>query len=138
MSLSSSFQPVRRGRHKRRQARSFFFFKADRNARACKVLPRPISSARIPPSWFRKRWRSQATPIFWYGRKILSRDGEREGEGSAPKSLSALHLFLHSAGGLKRGSADIMNSSSEVAWYFSTACENWDRRGASMSPVIRF
>ena len=40
---------------------------------------------------------------------------------TAPKSFSALHLFLHSAGGLKRGSADIMNSSSEVAWYFSTA-----------------
>ena len=53
------------------------------------VLPRPISSARMPPRRLASRKRSHETPSFWYGRRML-----RSGSSSATGSSLDLRFWL--------------------------------------------
>ena len=52
------------------------------SARVCSVLPRPMSSARIPPSWWLQRKLSQRRPSSWYGRSCGLQPGRRRSIGS--------------------------------------------------------
>ena len=60
-----------------------------RNAISCSVLPRPISSARMPPNSMSASVESQRNPSSWYGRSTPAREsGTRYRVGSMDSNRS--------------------------------------------------
>ena len=98
------------------------------SASVCAVLPRPMSSARTPPSRFAQRNANHRNPASWYGRNGSATPAGCGRSSTRPSSRPATRRRHSTA-----GSATSARSSKSAQ---RLVCERWMRRPVSHSASV--